>query len=219
MERISGIRPMRGFPHTRKLEDSSWEFIWAPYDDTTHQSVLDMIDSNEIILEIGAGDLRLAVKMAQIAKKVYAIEFHEEIILNAWSADGEFRPPNLLPLCGDARFVPFPKDITTAVLLMRHCNHFSYYLEKLRGVGCVKLITNARWRFGVELIDLIISPIPFKDLEMGWYACSCGATGFQTGPAILLTKSTLDTIHEVQDCPACQGNEAFSASGFQTLKH
>jgi hypothetical protein len=65
---------------------------------------------------------------------------------------------NLVVIHGDARYVAFPNGITTAVLLMRHCTHFDLYVKKLQAVGCRTLITNARWRSGVEVIDLHAEP-------------------------------------------------------------
>jgi hypothetical protein len=89
------------------------------------------------------------------------------------------------------------------VLLMRHCQHFPLYFEKLVSAGCRRLITNARWRSGVEAIDLAAPRIRYCDLKMGWYACSCGATGFKTGPVEWITPENVDFIDEVIHCPNC----------------
>ena len=43
---------------------------------------------------------------------------------------------------GDAQMVPIPPGITTGVLLMRHCRHFTHYRSKLERAGCRRLITN-----------------------------------------------------------------------------
>jgi len=53
---------------------SSWESLWAPYDQATYDFVLDHLEPDEVILDIGAGDLRLARQMARRVRQVFAIE-------------------------------------------------------------------------------------------------------------------------------------------------
>jgi len=177
-----------------------WESRWAPYDPPTYQAVLDELNSNDIVLEIGAGDLRLACQMALICKKVYAIEIQTGLV----QPGSPFLPDNLISILGDALEIPFPAEITTAVLLMRHCTHFHLYTNKLKAAGCQRLITNARWRMGVETIQLQKPRQAYEDISIGWYACWCGATGFIIGNANLLNPEVEATIHEVVDCPQCR---------------
>jgi hypothetical protein len=89
------------------------------------------------------------------------------------------------------------------VLLMRHCTHFNLNANKLKAVGCKTLITNARWRSGVEVIDLQAERLPFKSLKMSWFACWCGATDFVPGPAKSYTPEMDNRIVEVSACPQC----------------
>ena len=98
----------------------------------------------------------------------------------------------------------FPDDVTVAVLLMRHCTHFQLYVEKLKVIGCSRLITNARWGMGVECVDLMGERVPFTAVSIGWYACWCGATGFLPGPHEKLDASVESTVLEVRSCPKCQ---------------
>lgn len=179
------------------LDEAQWEVMWAPYDEDTYRRALDFVPRGAVVLDIGAGDLRFAQRMARRARRVFAIEQRPELI------QGATLPPNLIAVCGDARTLPFPPDIDTAVLLMRHCRHFSLYREKLEATGCARLVTNARWGMDVECIDLTALPQPYADLEMGWYACRCGATGFRPGPPERLTGSLADIIYEVDQCPEC----------------
>jgi hypothetical protein len=78
------------------------------------------------------------------------------------------------------------------------------YFEKLRQAGAKRLITNARWRMSVEEIELFIDRKPFDDLELGWYACSCGATGFKAGAAEQWRDEIDKITYEVFDCPRCK---------------
>jgi hypothetical protein len=65
------------------------------------------------------------------------------------------------------------------------------------------MVTNARWGMGVETINLTKKPQMYYKIDMGWYACRCGATGFKTGPAERWTAEQDAIIYEVTGCPAC----------------
>lgn len=178
--------------------DAAWEAAWAPYDEDTYRRALEFVPRGALVLDIGAGDLRFARRMAGQARWVYAVEQRPEL------TQGASLPPNLIAICGDARTLTFPANIDTAVLLMRHCRHFSLYREKLEAVGCERLVTNARWGMDVECIDLTAPPMSYAELAMGWYACRCGATGFRPGPPERLTRWLAETITEVDQCPECE---------------
>jgi hypothetical protein len=179
-----------------------WEYRWATYDAPTYRAVLNHILPSDVILEIGAGDLRLAQKMAIIAQKVYAVEINAAV-LDQGLKSGQSLPHNLVPVCTNAQTMDFPPDVTTGVLLMRHCTHFQLYAEKLKSAGCEKLITNARWRMDVECIPLNLPRINFEQVEIGWYACWCGQTGFKSGPVEKITPELDAIIYDVFDCPNC----------------
>ncbi len=185
------------------LSDAAWEAMYAPYDQPTYQDVLDQLTTSDMILDVGAGDLRLARQMARIAKKVYAIENNGWVLKQGLTSRDPL-PDNLIPIHADARALEFPTDITIGVLLMRHCTQFRLYSEKLRTAGARTLITNARWHMSVEEVDLWEERKSFSDIGMGWYACWCGATGFKTGPAEQWSNELDSVTHEVADCPQCR---------------
>ncbi len=187
---------------TGDLAGIDWEFRWAPYDPPTYRAVLGHLAPHDVVLEIGAGDLRLARQMAEIAQRVYAVEIHAGV-LHQGLENGKPLPGNLISIRADARSLAFPPGISVGVLLMRHCTHFRLYAEKLKSRGCRTLITNARWRMGVEAMALQAERLPFAQVEFGWYACWCGAVGFKSGPAEKLVPETEAVIHEVCDCPNC----------------
>ena len=180
------------------LSDSAWEAIHAPYDPPTYQAVLDQLGAQDIILDIGAGDLRLGRQMAKIARKVYAVEINASAL-----SQPDPLPANLTVLCADARALDFPADVTTGILLMRHCTCFGLYAEKLRTAGATRLITNARWRMGVEVVHLLAQRLSFAEAGMGWYACFCGGTGFKEGPAEHWSFEMDNITNEVSNCPRC----------------
>lgn len=182
---------------------AAWEAMYAPYDQPTYQAVLELLRPEDIVLDIGAGDLRFSRQIARIANKVYAVEINT-FVLNQGLTSSDPLPDNLIPICVDARALDFPADTTVGVLLMRHCTHFRLYSEKLRMAGARRLITNARWRMNVEAVDLQAKRMPFSDVGIGWYACLCGAIGFNAGPAEQWSNEMDRVTHEVADCPQCK---------------
>ena len=177
----------------------TWERMWAPYDEPTYKSVLERIRPSDVVLEIGAGDLRLARRLTERAAQVIAWEIQPELLADQC----EPLPKNLTAVLTDALFEPVPVGVTTAVLLMRHCQHFHPYLTKLRAAGCERLITNARWGMDVEEIDLRARRWPFAAINMGWYARECGRVGFVPGPSEQLTLEMLADVPGIVDCPDC----------------
>ncbi len=175
-----------------------WEWLWSPYDDAAYDAVLAAVRTDDVVLEIGAGDLRLARRLAAKARRVVAVERRAALLPAA-----ETLPPTLTVVAGDARTLPFPAETTVAVLLMRHCRHVARYWRKLAATACTRLITNARWGLDPEVIALRQPRRPFATLAMGWYACRCGATGFRPGPSERLTLALAARVHEVRDCPRC----------------
>jgi hypothetical protein len=66
-----GWRFSRNMALTNVLD---WERAWAPHDEPTYQATLDWVRPDDVVLEIGAGDLRLARRPADRARLVYALE-------------------------------------------------------------------------------------------------------------------------------------------------
>ncbi len=186
------------------LSASDWEAMYAPYDQPTYQAVLDQLRPQDIILDIGAGDLRLARQMAEIVRKVYAVEINPHVLDRAKESPDPL-PDNLIAICADARALEFPPDITAGVLLMRHCTCFRLYAEKLQKAGAERLFTNARWHMHVEVIDLLVQRTSFTEINMGWYACICGGRGFKEGPAEHWSLEMDAMTFEVSSCPQCIG--------------
>jgi hypothetical protein len=184
------------------LPETAWEAMHAPYDQPTYQAVLAQLESSDIVLDIGAGDLRLARQMAQRVRKVYAIENNPRVLERSDTLRNPL-PANLIPICADARLMSFPSDITTGVLLMRHCTYFRSYVDKLRNAGAAWLITNARWRMNVEVIDLGSRRMSYADAGTGWFACLCGGTGFKEGPVEQWSLEMDRIVSEVSACPHC----------------
>ncbi len=179
-----------------------WEAAFAPYDEETYQTVLAHITPRDVVLDIGAGDLRLTRRVAAVARRVYAIERDPAVLAKA---DRGTWPANLVVICADALETSFPADVTTAILLMRHCTaaHFAAYMQRLSALRrCRRLITNARWKMDVEVIDLR-SGGRYDPNRVGWYACRCGSIGFTPGNPGIITPRVLAEVVEVVSCPQC----------------
>lgn len=202
------------------LSQADWEAMYAPYDPQTYRTVLDHLGPGDIVLDIGAGDLRLARQMARIAQKVYAVEINAQVLGQA-GASCEPLPANLIPICADARRLDFPSDLTAGILLMRHCTCFRLYAEKLQKIGATRLITNARWHMHVETVNLLVQRKSFPEAGLGWYACICGGTGFKEGPVERWTPEMDEIVTEVSSCPQCMRNNQWvnlmSSSSEQVL--
>ncbi len=166
----------------------------------------------ERVLDIGAGDLRLAIRLAERCAGVVAVERRAEVLelglrqLGAsrrlrWGRSLSLFDGRLVVVLADANDWPFP-PVESAVLLMRHCSRFASYVSKLQAAGCRRLFTNARWHLGVEEMNLSAGR-PFEAIEIGWYACRCGAVGFREGDPNRIDAATLERVYEVECCPAC----------------
>ena len=67
---------------------TNWEGWFSPYDDEVYTEVLRNIAEDDVVLEIGAGDLRLALRLAGRARKVYAVEVNPKVLGPALEAIG-----------------------------------------------------------------------------------------------------------------------------------
>jgi hypothetical protein len=83
----------------------------------SYRSILSKIDVNDIIMDAGAGDFRLAIMMAAKSKKVYAIEINPTLVQKAIGIIGFDLPLNLFIVCGDFNQIPVPSDVTKIVCL------------------------------------------------------------------------------------------------------
>jgi len=181
-----------------------WEAAFAPYDDETYQFVVERVTAQDVVLDIGAGDLRLARRLAEIAQCVYAVEKNAAVLPQ----------PDRREACGfdrlsaiheDALTCSYPPNVTVAILLMRHCTreHFARYVQRLLSeTQCQRLFTNARWKMNVEEIHLR-SGGRYDPDRVGWYACHCGAVGFTPGDPQAITMQLLADVSEVVSCPTC----------------
>jgi len=101
--------------------------------------VLENLNSGDVVLDVGAGDLRLDVLMAEKVKKVYAIEVNPILVARALQIIGYDLPRNLIVICANIFDIEPPSDANVAVILMRHCTRQKEMLKKFRKL---KVISN-----------------------------------------------------------------------------
>ena len=186
------------FEARHELQD--WESWFHPGEPGDHGQVLARLRHADVVLDLGAGDLQLALQMAGSVSRVYAVELNPLLVSQALAHVGLDLPRNVHVVCANFLDFPFPPGVTVGVLLMRHCQHFRILFERLTASGCQRLLTNARWKSGVEEIDLFARRAAFEELVEGWYACRCGAVGY-----VGQGEQPLGAPVEVEGCPACQG--------------
>jgi len=101
--------------------------------------VLENLDKNDIVFDLGSGDLRLSILMAERVKKVYAVEVNPILVGRALQVIGYDMPRNLIVTCGNLFDLEMPKDATVVVILMRHCTRQEEIFKKFKKV---KIISN-----------------------------------------------------------------------------
>jgi tRNA G46 methylase TrmB len=84
-----------------------WEGWFHPYEDETYGLVLLHIQEHDTVLDIGAGDLRLALQVALRAKRVYAVEVNPLLVGMALEEIGLDLPRNLHVICANASLPAF----------------------------------------------------------------------------------------------------------------
>lgn len=187
----------------RRNDLLDWEPCYHPSNEEVIEKILKTISPSDIVLDIGAGNLSFSLRIAQKAKKVLAIEVNPLIVSKGLEEIGFKIPRNLFVICANALDFPFPKGVSVAILMMRHCQHFSRYFSKLEEIDCRFLITNARFKTEFERIDLRAPRIPFSQFPGGWFACRCGGVGFKDGG-----NPGEHTPVEVNGCPNCLNSES-----------
>ena len=85
--------------------------------------VLDHVNETDIIWDIGAGDCRLDLLLAQKVKHVYAIEIVPDHLIRALKILNLAKPPNLTLIWGNGFTLPIPAEVTKVICLMIHREH------------------------------------------------------------------------------------------------
>jgi len=85
-----------------------------------YDDVLELLKPDDVVFDVGAGDLRFALLASQKVKKVYAVEVNPTILGKALTVIGFDLPSNVIPICADAWKIELPRDVTVITCLMIH---------------------------------------------------------------------------------------------------
>ena len=83
-----------------------------------HKPMLEYLSFEDIVCDMGAGDLRFALMAAEKVKKIYAIEFNPITLGDALSIIGYKKPRNIIPICCDWRYISVPTDVTVITCMV-----------------------------------------------------------------------------------------------------
>lgn len=94
--------------------------IWFMPEVTNYDDCLSKLNGYDVVFDVGAGDLRFDLMMAEKVQKVYAVEINPKILSSALRIIGYDMPTNLTVICGDAFDMDLPLDVTVVTCLMIH---------------------------------------------------------------------------------------------------
>ncbi len=95
------------------------EAFFVP-EDWLYEEVLKFLEPDDVVFDVGAGDLRFDLMMAGKVRRVYAVEVNPDILGKALLTIKYDLPRNVIPVCANALDVPLPKDVTAVTILMIH---------------------------------------------------------------------------------------------------
>lgn len=108
------------FQKSRGME--GWEIFIVP-ESMFYEEVLSMISPDDVVFDVGAGDLRFDIMLSERVKKVYAVEINPGFLGGALNIIGYDMPRNVVAICGNAFEMELPGDVTVVTCLIIHRQH------------------------------------------------------------------------------------------------
>jgi hypothetical protein len=90
----------------------------VPHEENYHDA-LKIVDKDDIVCDMGAGDLRFALMLSGICKKVYAVEWNPVTVHNSLKIIGYQIPKNVVAICAHWDEFPIPDDVTKIIALVQ----------------------------------------------------------------------------------------------------
>ena len=109
------------------------EYFFCP-ETMFYAPVLTLLSKKDVVLDIGAGDLRFDLRMAQKVKKVYAVEINPVLLADVLRIIGYAQPKNLVIICGNGFKLPIPLDVSIILCLMIHKAHNPRHWENYKQI-------------------------------------------------------------------------------------
>ena len=91
--------------------------MWIPHTDQ-YEDALAIVRDKDIVVDMGCGDLRFSLMLANRCRKVYAIDFNQWVLRKSLAVIGWSLPRNLVVICADWRDFPIPIDATKIICLV-----------------------------------------------------------------------------------------------------
>ena len=110
-----GVRAQIRFLKERGLRGGETFFVPEEW---FYDEVLKRLEPDDVVFDVGAGDLRFDLIMARKVRKVYAVEVNPTILSKALRIIRYELPRNLIPICANALDIPLPQDVTAITILM-----------------------------------------------------------------------------------------------------
>lgn len=123
---------IRGFKAWVEYQELDGIECWFCPDKSCYNFVLKNVSSEDVVMDIGSGDLRLPLLLSEKVKKVYAVEVNPKIVGDALKAIGYNLPRNVIVYCANILDIKIPSDVTIVTILMRHCLHQEEFLHKFK---------------------------------------------------------------------------------------
>ena len=108
------------FQHEHGMK--GWEIFYVP-EDMFYDPCLEKLSRDDVVFDVGAGDMRFDLIMAGTVRKVYAVEINPTITARALNIIGYGLPTNVIAMCGNAFEMELPGDVTAVTCLMIHRQH------------------------------------------------------------------------------------------------
>ena len=85
-----------------------------------YDEVLRYLEPDDVVFDVGAGDLRFDLIMARKVRRVYAVEVNPLTLGKALLTIRYDLPRNVIPICANALDLPLLQDVTAVTILMIH---------------------------------------------------------------------------------------------------
>ena len=84
-----------------RCNPDSWATVMMVAQTENYQCILSKLRKKDVLMDMGAGDLRLALKATEKCQKVYAVELCPYTVYRSLQIIGYSMPPNLIVTCAD----------------------------------------------------------------------------------------------------------------------
>ncbi len=104
----------------RKSNDKLSGLLYIPHEEN-YREMLSKLSEDDVLCDMGAGDLRFALIASTVCRKVYAVEMSPKLISKSLDLMDYELPDNVIVICADWRQVPVPEDVTVISCLVNIC--------------------------------------------------------------------------------------------------